>query len=306
LAGDPARGDGSTAASTHVSPETAAGGTSDGAKKEGARSNLATRLLTAGIAAPLILLLLFLGPAWAWAAFIALATAVGAIELYGMTHAGDRLAQTLALVLTEAVFAALWFRGSDARALVAVLLLLPIAATLLALARLGDMKTAALRMTAMAFGPLYLGAGMATLALLKRDGGSDGPSFVLLSLMLSWLSDTGAYFAGRAFGKHKLYEAVSPKKTVEGALGGLAGSTAGALLASFVYLRSLPALHAIAFGIVGGALGQLGDLGESLLKRSVGVKDSGGIVPGHGGILDRVDALLVTSTLAYLYVLFVR
>jgi phosphatidate cytidylyltransferase len=246
-----------------------------------------------------------MGPAWAWGLFIATATAIGAIELFGMTHSGDRLAQVIAIALTEGVFAVIWFLGSDPRALLATMMLLPIAGTLLALLRLGEMKTAALRLMASVFGPLYLGAGMATLALLKRDGGSDGPFFVLLSLMLSWLSDTGAYFAGRAFGKHKLYEAVSPKKTVEGALGGLGGSTAGALLASFVYLKSLPVLHAIAFGIIGGALGQLGDLGESLLKRSVGVKDSGGIVPGHGGILDRVDALLVTSTLSYLYVVLV-
>jgi phosphatidate cytidylyltransferase len=147
---------------------------------------------------------------------------------------------------------------------------------------------------------------MSCLALLKRDGGSDGPSFVLLSLMLAWMSDTGGYFAGRFLGRHKLYEAVSPKKTVEGALGGLAGSVGGALLGSFLYLRSLPVPHAIALGLLGGALGQLGDLGESLVKRSVGVKDSGGVVPGHGGILDRVDALLVTATLCFLYVLFVR
>jgi phosphatidate cytidylyltransferase len=147
---------------------------------------------------------------------------------------------------------------------------------------------------------------MATLAMLKRDAGADGPGFVVLALMLSWLSDTGAYFAGRFLGKRKLYEAVSPKKTVEGAVGGLAGSVGGALLGAFGYLTSLPASHAVVLGLVGGALGQAGDLGESLLKRSVGVKDSGGIVPGHGGILDRVDALLVTGTLCYLYVSFVR
>lgn len=279
--------------------------TKEGEQKK-APSNLVMRLLTAAVAAPLILLLLYLGPLWAWYAFIAAATAVGAAELFGMTHEGDRVAQLTGVLFCEAVLGVLFWFGLDARAVVALVVLLPIAAQLLALWRLGAMETAALRMMATVFGPIYVGGGMACIVLLKRDGGADGPGFVLLSLMLSWLSDTGAYFAGRFFGKRKLYEAVSPKKTLEGSFGGLAGSVGGALLGSFFYLRSLPVLHAIGFGIVAGFLGQLGDLGESLLKRSVGVKDSGGIVPGHGGILDRVDALLVTATLSYLYVLFVR
>ena len=223
-----------------------------------------------------------------------------------MTHPEDRVSQVLAVVLTEAVFATLWLWGANAKALLAVLLLVPLVSELLTLARLGEMKSAAFRVTGTTFGQLYLGCGMAALALIKKDGGSDGPAFVLLALMLSWLSDTGAYFAGRFLGKHKLYEAVSPKKTVEGALGGLAGGTLGAVLVVTLYLKSLPMGHALVLAILAGGLGQMGDLGESLLKRSVGVKDSGGIVPGHGGILDRVDALLVTGTFCYLYILFVR
>ncbi len=269
-------------------------------------SNLVMRLLTAAVAAPLILLLLYMGPAWAWLVFIGLATVVGALELFGMTHQKDLVAQILGIAMCLAVYLVLWFFGSDVRAVTALLLLLPIAGILLALLRLGDMSTAALRLTASVFGPIYLGGGMATIALLKRDGGASGPGFVVLSLMLSWLSDTGAYFAGRFLGKHKLYPAVSPKKTIEGAIGGLFGSAGGALLGSFFYLKTLPPLHAVVLGVVAGALGQLGDLGESLLKRSVGVKDSGGIVPGHGGILDRVDALQVTSTLCYLYMIFLH
>lgn len=271
-----------------------------------AASNLVTRLATAAVAGPLILLLLFLGPAWAWGLFIALATAIGALELFHMTHPDDRVARVAAIVMTLGVFATLWFFGANAKALMAILLLVPLTSELLTLARLGEMKTAAFRVTGASFGQIYLGAGMASLALIKKDGGADGPAFVLLALMLSWLSDTGAYFAGRFLGKHKLYEAVSPKKTVEGAIGGLAGGTLGAVLVVTLYLKSLPITHALALAIFAGGLGQLGDLGESLLKRSVGVKDSGGIVPGHGGILDRVDALLVTGTFCYLYILFVR
>jgi phosphatidate cytidylyltransferase len=269
-------------------------------------SNLQMRLLSAVVAIPAIMLLLFKGPDLGWLAFIATASAIGAYELFGMTHPDDATSRIIGTLLSVGVLVGLWFVGRDPRFLLVLVLCLPVASMLITLWRLGPVPTAALRIMAMTFGPLYLGGGMACLALLKRDGGGDGPSFVLLSLMLAWMSDTGGYFAGRFLGRHKLYEAVSPKKTIEGALGGLAGSVGGALLGSFLYLRSLPVPHAIALGLVGGALGQLGDLGESLVKRSVGVKDSGGVVPGHGGILDRVDALLVTATLCFLYVLFVR
>jgi phosphatidate cytidylyltransferase len=267
-----------------------------------AKSNLGLRFLTAGIGGPLILILLYLGPAWGWLLFLLAATLVGSIELYGMTHPGDRIAQGLASLLTLAVPFVMWHWGTSARTLLTLLVVLPFASIFLVLVRLGDIQTAALRVAAGAFGPLYLGGGLGTLALLRRE--VDGPGFVVLALVLSWFSDTGAYFAGRFLGKHKLYEAVSPKKTVEGAFGGLLFGVIGAIVGHFFYLRSLPLPDAILLAIVAGGLGQAGDLGESLLKRSVGVKDSGGIVPGHGGILDRVDALLVTSAVTYLYVLW--
>lgn len=274
------------------------------------QSNLVVRLATGFIGAPLIAALLYLGPAWGWLVFVALAAAVGAYELFGMTHPGDRASQVIGALLTVAVIGVLWSFGANPRALLTLLVLAPIVGMMLVLWRLGDIQTAAVRVMANTFGPLYVGGGLGALILLRRDGNVGGPydgaSYVLLALMLSWLSDTGAYFAGRFLGKRKLYEAVSPKKTVAGALGGLGGALAGALFSHFVTLRSLPLLDGVLLALVAGALGQAGDLGESLIKRSFGVKDSGGIVPGHGGILDRVDALLVTGTITYLYVVWVR
>jgi phosphatidate cytidylyltransferase len=122
-----------------------------------------------------------------------------------------------------------------------------------------------------------------------------------MSLTFSWLADTGGYFFGRFLGKTKLYEAVSPKKTRAGFVGALVGASVGATLASLWYLPALPLAHALPLGLFAGAVGQLGDLVESLLKRSTGIKDSGGIVPGHGGMLDRIDALIVVSPIVYLY-----
>jgi phosphatidate cytidylyltransferase len=266
-------------------------------------SNLAVRLITAALVAPLILLLLYFGPAWGWFALVLAASALGAVEFFAMTHPGDRIAQGVGILLTLAVSATLYGAGDDPRALLALLAGLPIAAIVVTLFRLGDIGTAATRMAATAFGPLWLGT-LTFLALLRRDQGTLGPGYVLMTLMFAWLADTGGYFAGRFFGRRKLYEAVSPKKTVEGFAGALGGAVAGALLAHFWYLPQIPLGEALALAPIAGTLGQLGDLGESLLKRSIGVKDSGDIVPGHGGILDRVDALFITSAIVYLYTRF--
>jgi phosphatidate cytidylyltransferase len=221
-----------------------------------------------------------------------------------MTHPEDGVARAIGAVTCLGVSVALYFFGTDARVLVAILFIVPMLAVLVPLFRLGNIETAALRVAGGAFGPLYVGA-LTLLALLLKERGSDGAGYVVFTLMIAWFGDTFGYFFGRFLGKRKLYPAVSPKKTIEGALGGLLGSVVGSLLAHFLYLRSLVLWHGILLAVIGGALGQMGDLGESLLKRSTGVKDSGQIVPGHGGILDRIDALLVAVTLVYLYSRFV-
>ena len=294
--------------------------------------NVFVRLATGFIGAPIILLVLYLGPAWWWLLFVAVAAAIGAYEFFGMTHPGDLPGQVIGVALTEAVIGVLWefgggapvvawgfggvapiaghVAGGDARALLTLIVLAPIVSLLIVLGRLGDVHTAAVRVMANTFGPLYVGGALGAIVLLRRDGDVLGPhagaGFVVVALSLSWASDTGAYFAGRFLGKHKLYEAVSPKKTVEGALGGLAASLLSAVVAHAWFLPSLPLVDGLLLALVAGGLGQAGDLGESLLKRSFGVKDSGGIVPGHGGILDRVDALLITAALTYLYVRWFR
>ncbi len=271
-----------------------------------ANSNLVVRIGTAVVAVPLILLLLYRGPSWGLYLLALPALLIGSHELFSMTHPGDKVSQAIGVVFAGCVSAALYLFGTDLKVVIAILAIVPVSGPLLTLVRLGDIKTAAIRSTAMGMGPLYLAAPLTFLAMMRRDvPNGDGASYVVMTLMFAWFSDTGGYFAGRFLGKHKLYEAVSPKKTVEGAIGGLCGSAFGAVLAHFWFLPSLPLAHGIPLAIVAGALGQAGDLGESLIKRATGVKDSGAIVPGHGGILDRVDALLLTSTVTFLYTLFV-
>jgi phosphatidate cytidylyltransferase len=269
-----------------------------------AKSNLLVRVLTAIVVVPLLLALMFWGPVWGWYTLVACACLVAASELFGMTHPGDRVAQGLGIVMTVGVSAGVYFFSDDPKKLLAVVLLVPIVGVLLPLWRLGQIPTAGLRVMANVAGPFYIGALLTTIALVRRDQGDLGPYYVVMTLTFAWFGDTGGYFAGRFLGKTKLYEAVSPKKTREGFFGSLGGSVLGALVAHFWYLPSIPLEHAVPLAIVAGGLGQMGDLVESLLKRSTGIKDSGWIVPGHGGILDRIDALLIVAPLVYLYTAF--
>jgi phosphatidate cytidylyltransferase len=131
-----------------------------------------------------------------------------------------------------------------------------------------------------------------------------GSIWIFFLLAVIFASDTGAFYAGKFFGKHKLYEAISPGKTWEGAIGGLLSS----LIIAFFFLKIIP-LHRLDINILILAAslsvaGQIGDLSESMLKRNYGVKDSGHILPGHGGILDRIDGLLFCIPVLYVYLSF--
>jgi phosphatidate cytidylyltransferase len=265
-------------------------------------SNLVLRLATAVVFVPAILLLLYAAPPWAFYVLVLPAVVVGSHELFAMTHPGDRVSQAIGVVLSAAASLAVFFRGYDPRVLSTVLAAFPVVGPLVTLVRPGPLETAALRACSLGFGPLFVGVPLTLLAVMPHTLGDAGAGATLLALGLGWAADTGAYFTGRFFGRRKLYEAVSPKKTVEGAVGGLVASVAWAVVASVWFLRGrLPLVHAVPLAIVAGVLGQAGDLAESLLKRSTGVKDSGAIVPGHGGVLDRVDAVIVTAVVVFLY-----
>jgi phosphatidate cytidylyltransferase len=127
---------------------------------------------------------------------------------------------------------------------------------------------------------------------------------LLFALVITWAADTVAYFAGRAFGKHPLAPHISPKKTWEGSIAGLAGSLAVGY--AFHFWLTIPLGHLLAMAFVGNVAGQMGDLLESACKRSAGVKDSGGLLPGHGGILDRIDALILCIPVIWYYLVLVN
>jgi len=148
-------------------------------------------------------------------------------------------------------------------------------------------------------GIIYIPLFLSYIVLIRN--GDDGVLWVFLLLSVVFMGDTGAYYLGSYFGKHKLSPAISPNKTVEGALGGLAATLgSGALIKTF-YLPLLPWGLSILFFISIGLAGQVGDLFESQIKRVAHLKDSGVILPGHGGILDRIDAVLFAAPVAYIF-----
>jgi phosphatidate cytidylyltransferase len=131
--------------------------------------------------------------------------------------------------------------------------------------------------------------------------GMHGKQWLVFLYFVIWASDIGAYSIGIPFGKHRLYEKVSPKKSIEGLIGALAAAAAMALLCRSWFMPPVGGGEAIALGLVLASVGTVGDLTESLFKRAAGVKDSGGIIPGHGGILDRMDSMLFAAPVLYFY-----
>ena len=280
-----------------------------------ALGNLAQRFLVAVVAVPILLAVLYYPrtePTWI---LIFGASLLAMNEFFAMTLP-DPAARRPALIMGGLACAAFYWLDpqtllaydTHASLLVAgvaassaiVLLLTVVVPALYYLFRFRDIPSVAGRITATITGIVYAGFLTTLLAMLKRLGGGDA---VLIVLLIAWLADTGGYFAGRFLGKAKLYEAVSPKKTWAGAYGGIAGSVIGVALLKLIHAHDLTWLDVALLAIPGGMLGQMGDLAESLIKRSVGVKDSGALLPGHGGILDRVDAVLFIAPYVYAYLI---
>ena len=161
------------------------------------------------------------------------------------------------------------------------------------------------RMFKLAAGTLAVVPAWCALALIHGSS-SNGHRWLLIALLVIWAADSGAYFAGRHFGKHKLSPRISPNKTVEGLVGGMVASVAVALIGAPMAgasLAQLPLVAVVVVVTVGFSV--VGDLFESLLKRHVGAKDSGDLIPGHGGILDRIDSLIYVAPLFFHYVRYV-
>jgi len=268
----------------------------------GNRRNLIERAISALVLLPLAIWLTWLG-GWPFAALVAVAAGLCAVELLLMSGR-LRLAEWYGMAVAGAIpLMAALHRGET---------LLPDWSPLaLAFATLGlfgillftheEQAEVPARAGRVALAWLYCGLLASTLVGLRVRNGT---TWVVLAFVVTWANDTFAYFAGMLFGRHKLYEKVSPKKTWEGFAGGALGSVIGALVIRSTLLPELSVPMAVLLGAGAAALGPMGDFTESLLKRAAGVKDSGKLIPGHGGLLDRIDALLFVVPWVYLFVLW--
>ncbi|MCH3924522.1 MAG: phosphatidate cytidylyltransferase [Bacteroidales bacterium] len=163
-------------------------------------------------------------------------------------------------------------------------------------------KTAFTNISYTFMGVIYVVVPLALTYPILETNGDFSPMILMSVFIFAWCNDTFAYLSGMKFGKHKLFERISPKKTWEGSIGGLIAVIIATIIVSY-FSKALPWYDFLAFGIITSVVGTFGDLVESMFKRQIGVKDSGNILPGHGGILDRFDILLIDLPIIYIYLL---
>ena len=259
------------------------------------------RILTALVLIPLVLLLLLRGPFWLITAATAAVAMLACWELLGLAHAsGARTPSGLILVLVALLF---FFAYKRSDVLAPVLS----AASLLifvVVAFRSPLNKVLFDTSASIFGLLYVGLSLTTIPLISQQ--EDGPALLIFLFFAVWSGDIAALYIGRAFGRRKLAPSISPNKTWEGAVASIAGSVLVAevllLLASFLQQHGIESLRYpgttarwLWLAVLLNAAAQTGDLVESAIKRGAGVKDSGTLLPGHGGVLDRIDALLLAA-----------
>lgn len=259
---------------------------------------MAARIISALIALPIVLYLVHLG-GWGFGGLVLFVGLVCLYEFMGMTQKQDGLTRVLMTGLGGALMLGIMTGKMASLPGMVVFTALPIVVVVYFLFRTGDMQTVGARASFAFTGLFWAGGLLAVTASLRSLPGGDG--WLILACVLAWGSDTGGYFAGRFLGKHKLYPKVSPKKTWEGSVGGVIAATGGAFICREVLGPQVDTTHLLIMAPLAAVFGQIGDLAESMLKRTVNVKDSGTIMPGHGGLFDRVDALIFVGPTLFAY-----
>lgn len=262
------------------------------------------RVLTALIAAPVVVGMTIAG-GWVFALGVAVVAVVAQIEFYRLIQPS---LNALLTAVGLAAGVAVTLRAMHVSALWTAACLAVLAVVLLPLVRPDEPGRS---LTTVLGGILYPVLPFSFLVDLRLGSGlffRDESAFLFLTVsvfLILWVTDSAAYFVGKTIGKKPLAPTISPRKTVEGAVGGLVGALAASAILKLTLIDFLGWDDIIVLALIGGLLSPLGDLAESQMKRSAGVKDSGTILPGHGGILDRIDALIVAIPLSYFYLRYI-
>jgi phosphatidate cytidylyltransferase len=256
-----------------------------------------TRVISGIFAIPIVLGVVLYGSEWLFFALIAAVVQVGIYEYFTMTdRVGVEGYPVVAAVLSLLLLFSFKLEGRYLLewGVVAFLSLFTAWAV-----KDKNIKVAVDQISYSLLGVFYV-AGLSGYFILIH-GLENGKYWIVFLFLITWLGDSAAYYGGRKFGSRPLAPTISPGKTIEGSLFGLLGSFSGGILAKFTFLPGVPLWHCLLAAIICGIIGQIGDLAESILKRYTGVKDSGKLMPGHGGVLDRIDSLLFAGPVFYLY-----
>jgi phosphatidate cytidylyltransferase len=273
---------------------------------------LRARLATAAVAIPLLLALILYGPAWLLAVVVGVIATVGIGEYAAMAFPARRGERVLTVILGTVVIVGGVCQPQPNGIVAAALTLTVIVGLVWTLLARPDFEQGLSDFGFSLVGLLYVGL-LAPHFVWLRNVRADGPGWVVMVLAIGMLGDTGGFFVGHSLGRHKLMPRVSPGKTVEGAIGIVLGSLlAGAAsklvpqLLGFTFLRDTTWTEVFLLSGCMAVLGQLGDLSESIMKRTFGIKESGWLFPGHGGVLDRLDSLLFPVAFLYYHLSLFR
>lgn len=254
------------------------------------------RVITALIAVPLLTGIIWFAPFWVLTIVVLVVALRGLYEFYAML--GPRVAKTIVFityVLTILLFCSLLYKGLFFMAILPLFVMFPLAFFLFSNEKNYSNST---YFPQTIIGPFYICLPLIFFLLIA--GLDQGKMWIFFILAVIFAGDTGSFYVGRHLGKHKLTP-ISPGKTWEGTVGGLLANVLSAGIFGLLFFPSLSLISIVVLAIVIGISGQVGDLAESLLKRISNIKDSGTVLPGHGGILDRIDSLLFAIPVLYLY-----
>ncbi len=266
--------------------------------------NLRNRWIVSFVGGPLILLSAFAG-GWYFFTLIAIIIVFSLLEFQVIGSAkGFAKFELLGYLFALGTLVELYLNGTSRIFLFLLIYFIVLLVFAALVNKPNKLEEISYRCVTTLYVPLFLGSFLLLREFPFQSGYDTGGKIAVTIFGSIWVLDMFAYFVGKLFGSHKLFPRVSPKKTVEGGIGGFIGAMAVFYVSSEYYCTELPVFHALVIGVIIGITGQLGDIVASFFKRQMNTKESSAILPGHGGFLDRFDSLIFVSPFAYFYFKF--